>query len=211
EASAHREILISALLETVITAGPGYFLGLAAGAGLATLCVVLPRVSALLMPVAVSLRAIPIVTTAPLIVLALGRGSAGLVTIVAVMIFFPTLIACLHGLQRVPAPVARVFDSYAAGRWQMLVHARIPSALPAFFASARIAVPAAVLAATVAEWLATGTGIGNLMALSASTSNYNMLWSAIVALTALSVLGHAGVAAVERAVFARYAPEQLAR
>lgn len=211
QSAAHRETLLSALTETVVTAGPGYFAGLGAGALLAAVCVLAPRISAFLMPLAVSLRAIPIVTTAPLIVLALGRGSAGLVTIVAVMIFFPTLIACLHGLQRVPAPVQGVFDSYAAGRWQLLVHARIPSALPAFFASARIAVPAAVLAATVAEWLATGTGIGNLMALAASTSNYNMLWSAVLALTCLSVLGHAGVAAVERSVFARYAPEQLAR
>jgi len=107
--------------------------------------------------------------------------------------------------------VRGVFDSYSASAWQMLVHARIPSALPAFFASARIAVPAAVLAATVAEWLATGTGIGNLMALSASTSNYNMLWSAVLALTCLSVAGHALVSVVERAVIARYAPEQLAR
>ena len=41
--------------------------------------------------------------------------------------------------------------------------------LPAFFAAARIAVPATVLAATVAEWLATGTGMGNLMASAAVT------------------------------------------
>lgn len=211
EAAAHRETLFSALSETVLTAGPGYFAGLGAGALLAVLCVLMPRMSALVLPVAVSLRAIPIVSTAPLIVLALGRGSAGLVTIVAVMIFFPTLIASLHGLQRVPASVRGVFKSYAAGRWQMLVHAQIPAALPAFFASARIAVPAAVLAASVAEWLATGTGIGNLMALAASTSDYNMLWSAVLALTCLSVAGHAAVATVERAVFARYAPEQLAR
>lgn len=211
DAATHRETLLSALAETIVTAGPGYFVGLGAGAVLAGVCVLAPRLSEMMMPIAISLRAIPIVTTAPLIVLAFGRGSVGLVTIVAVMIFFPTLIACLHGLQRVPASVRGVFDSYAADPWQLLIHARIPSALPAFFASARIAVPAAVLAATVAEWLATGTGIGNLMALAASTSDYNMLWSAVLALTCLSVAGHAGVAALERAVFARYAPEQLVR
>jgi ABC-type nitrate/sulfonate/bicarbonate transport system permease component len=125
------------------------------------------------------------------------------------MIFFPTLIACWHGLRLVPRSVLDVFNSYAAGRWQILIHARVPAALPAFFASARMAVPAAVLAATVAEWLATGKGTGNLMALSASTSDYNMLWSIITVLTAIAVMAHALVARAEKAVFARYAPEQL--
>ncbi|MEZ5090880.1 MAG: hypothetical protein R2719_14950 [Micropruina sp.] len=40
--------------------------------------------------------------------------------------------------------------------------------LPAFLAAAWMSVPAAVLAVTVVEWLATGTGIGSLMALAAS-------------------------------------------
>jgi ABC-type nitrate/sulfonate/bicarbonate transport system permease component len=211
DAAAHRSTLFAALAETVVTAGPGYFAGLAAGAGLAAFCICVPRAAMAVLPLAVTLRAVPIVTTAPLIVLAVGRGSAGLVSIVAVMIFFPTLIACLQGLQRVPQQVLGVFDSYAAGRWQTLLHARIPAALPAFFASARMAVPAAVLAATVAEWLATGTGIGTLMALAASTSDYNLLWSAVFVLTVVSVGAHAAVAYVERLVFLRYAPEQLLR
>ena len=51
-----------------------------------------------------------------------------------------------------------MFDSYAAGRLQRLVRMRIPAMLPAFFAAARMAVPAAVLAVTVVEWLGTGHG-----------------------------------------------------
>jgi ABC-type nitrate/sulfonate/bicarbonate transport system permease component len=133
------------------------------------------------------------------------------VTIVAVMIFFPTLVACLQGLRQTPGQVMDVFDSYAAGRWQRLVHAQVPAMLPAFFASARMAVPAAFLAATTAEWLATGTGMGSLMALTASTSAYNMLWSAIVLLSVTASLGYVAVGWVERAVLSVYASEQLAR
>src|SRR5690606_30001813 len=99
----------------------------------------------------------------------------------------------------------------SAGRWATLRLAQIPAMLPAFFASARIAVPAAVLAATVAEWLATGTGIGGLMAISASTSAYGMLWSSIVLVAALSALSYALVSLVERRVLAVYASEQLNR
>ena len=71
-----------------------------------------------------------------------------------------------------------------------------------------MSVPAAVLAVTVIEWLATGRGLGHLMALSASVSGYGMLWLTVVAVTLLSGLFHALVAAVERRVLARFAPEQ---
>jgi ABC-type nitrate/sulfonate/bicarbonate transport system permease component len=129
---------------------------------------------------------------------------------VAIMIFFPTLVACLHGLRRAPGQVMDVFDSYAAGRLQRLLLAQVPAMLPAFFAAARMSVPAAVLAVTVVEWLATGSGIGSLMAMTASTSDYGMLWSSVVLVSLLSCAGYALVGAVEHAVLATYATEQLA-
>jgi sulfonate transport system permease protein len=211
DAAANRAVLFGAFGQTLGFTLPGYFAGLALGAGLAAAIVVSPGLSASVLPVAVALRSVPIVTTAPLIVLALGRGAAGTVTIVAVMIFFPTLVACLQGLRQTPGQVMDVFDSYAAGRWQRLVFAQVPAMLPAFFASARMAVPAAFLAATTAEWLATGTGMGSLMALTASTSAYNMLWSAIVLLSVTASLAYVAVGWVERAVLSVYASEQLAR
>lgn len=200
--------LMLALGQTAAYAVPGYLAGLALGAGLACLFLLRPGLAGAVLPVAVALRSIPIVTTAPLIVLALGRGAAGTVTIVAVMIFFPTLVACLQGLRQAPGQVLDVFDSYAAGPWRTLVLARLPAMLPAFFAAARMAVPAAILSVTVAEWLATGTGIGAAMALAASLSNFNLLWSAVVVMTAASVAAYLAVGAVERRVLARFAPEQ---
>jgi sulfonate transport system permease protein len=203
-----RTILLSALSETLSMAVPGYLAGLLLGAALAAALVLAPALSRGILPVAVALRAIPIITTAPLLVLALGRGTTGTITIVAVMIFFPTLIACLQGLRQTPGQIVDVFRSYGAGPLRFLFTAQIPSMLPSFFASARMAVPAALLAVTTTEWLATGKGIGVLMALTASTSNYNMLWSCIVALSLAAVTGYALVAWVERAVLRVYATEQ---
>lgn len=210
DAAATRARLAQALAETLLLLVPGYLAGLAAGAGLAMLCVLVPAVAGTAMPLALALRSVPIVTTAPLIVLALGRGATGTIVLVAVMVFFPTLVACLHGLRQVPGQAVDVFDSYAAGPVQRLLRLRIPAMLPAFFAAARMAVPAAVLAVTVVEWLATGIGIGTLMAMAASLSDYRLLWAAVAAVTALAALGHAGVGLVEARVLRRYAPEQLA-
>jgi ABC-type nitrate/sulfonate/bicarbonate transport system permease component len=210
-AAANRDVLFGALAETLAYAAPGYLAGLALGAGLAMVLALEPRLGALTMPVAVALRSIPIIATAPLIIWALGRGFAGTVSVVAVMIFFPTLVACLHGLARTPQAVLDIFASYAAGPMRRLVSAQLPAMLPALFASARMAIPAAILAVTTAEWLATGRGIGALMATTASTSDYGMLWSAIALIGLTAVAAHAAVAALEGAVLSRTSAEQLAR
>lgn len=208
DAAETRARLAAALAETAVFLLPGYLAGLLIGAGLAMALLLLPMAGALAMPLAVALRSVPIVTTAPLIVLLLGRGAMGTITLVGVMVFFPTFVACLHGLRQTPGQIRDVFDCFAAGRLRRLVDLQIPAMLPSFFAAARMAVPAAVLAVTVVEWLATGRGIGSLMALSASLSDYDMLWSSVLAVAGLSALGTAAVAALERRVLRVLAPEQ---
>jgi ABC-type nitrate/sulfonate/bicarbonate transport system permease component len=210
DAGETRATLAGALFETAAYLLPGYLAGLAAGAGLAVLLVLVPSLASTAMPLAIALRSVPIVTTAPLVVLLLGRGATGTIVLVAVMVFFPTFVACLHGLRQAPGQVMDVLDSYAAGPLARLVRVRIPAMLPAFFAAARMAVPASVLAVTVVEWLATGNGIGSLMALSASLSDYDILWSSVVLVAVLSALGYAAVGAVEARILRIYAPEQLA-
>lgn len=210
DGGATRSALVAALAETAALAVPGYLAGLAAGAGVAVLLVLAPRAATVTMPVAIALRAVPIVTTAPLVVLLLGRGAAGGVALVAIMVFFPTLIACLQGLRQAPGQALDVLRSYAASERVQLVRVRIPAMLPAFFAAARMSVPAAVLAVTVVEWLATGTGVGSLMALAASRSGYDLLAGAVVLVTALSAVGYAVVGAIESRVLRVYAPEQQA-
>ncbi|MEP4194780.1 MAG: ABC transporter permease subunit [Aliishimia sp.] len=206
---AARVTLFDAMRETLTMTIPGYLAGLVLGGAIAALLVLAPALHRGVLPVAIALRAIPIITTAPLLVLALGRGAFGTITIVAVMIFFPSLIACLQGLRQTPGQIVDVFNSYGAGRLRLLFNAQIPSMLPAFFASARMAVPAALLAVTTTEWLATGKGIGVLMALTSSTSDYNMLWSCVVVLSLAAVTGYALVAWIEQVVLRIYSSEQV--
>lgn len=210
-AAQNRDALLVAFTQTAVFLLPGYLAGLLLGAALAMVLVLVPRLSMVVMPVAVAVRSIPIVTTAPLIVLFLGRGATGTITLVAVMVFFPTLVACLHGLRQAPGQVLDVFQTYAAGALRQMIHVRVPAMLPALFAAARMSVPAAVLAVTVVEWLTTGRGLGSLMALSASTSNYDLLWSAMVVVTLVSAACYAGVSRIEQRILATYAPEQTRR
>jgi ABC-type nitrate/sulfonate/bicarbonate transport system permease component len=209
DAALTRATLLQATRETLTFLFPGYLAGLLTGATLAMALVLAPSLANTAMPLAIALRSVPIITTAPLVVLLLGRGAVGTITLIAIMVFFPTLIACLHGLRQAPGRATDVLRSYAASPAAILRHVRLPAMLPAFFAAARINVPASILAVTVVEWLATGNGLGSLMALSASLSDYDMLWSAVVLSTLLAVLGYGLIGLIERQVLATYAPEQL--
>ncbi|GAA4906533.1 hypothetical protein GCM10025789_27410 [Tessaracoccus lubricantis] len=209
DAGANRAGLLTALWETTTVALPGYFAGLVAGVFMAALFSLSDRAREALTPVAVALRCVPIIAIAPLLVAALGRGAVGTAVVVAIMTFFPTMVACLYGLGRLPGQVADVFATYDTPPARILWLGRLPAMAPAFFASARIAAPTALLAATVAEWLATGSGLGNRMAVDAATSQYTSLWATVVVVTLLALVAYGIVEFVESRVLGRVAPEQL--
>lgn len=208
-AEPNRREIIDALGATAQIAIPGYLLGLFLGAACAAVFELSNAVRRTATPFAVALRCVPIVAIAPLLVQAFGRGVSGTTTTVAIMTFFPTLVACSHGLRQTPGQVLDFYAVYDVGRVKTLLSGQVPAMLPAFFAAARIAVPTTVLAATVAEWLATGTGIGNLMSLAAVNSRYGTLWSCVVAVTVIAAVAYGVVAIIERIVLRRVAPEQL--
>lgn len=208
-AVANRREIADALGSTAQIALPGYLVGLALGVLVAAAFDLSATVRRTATPFTVALRCVPIVAIAPLLVQALGRGTIGTIFTVAILTFFPTLVACSHGLCQTPGQVLDFYAVYDVSRLRTLVSAQLPAMQPAFFAAARIAVPATVLASTVAEWLATGTGMGNLMAISAVNGRWGTMWSSVAVLTVIAAVSYGVVAFVERAVLARVAPEQL--
>ena len=210
DAAAHRDVVFGALRATLGTASAGFVIGLVGALALAAVLVAVPLLGRVLLPVAIALRSVPIVATTPLLILVFGRGQVGSVVIVAVMSFFPTMVACIVAMRRCPGQVEDVMRAYHANQWSVFTRARLPACMPALAASARIAVPASILGATVAEWLATGRGMGNLMTVSANTAQYDTLWACVVVLTLAAVVAHGLVAAAESLVLGRFAPEQRA-
>lgn len=83
---------------------------------------------------------------------------------------------------------------------QVLRKVQFPVVLPALFASLRIAAPLAMIGALLAEWLATGNGLGYLMPRSMISFNNDQLWTAVFLVTAYSVALYSVFGAVERLV-----------
>ena len=197
DSAATRSYVFGALGTTLWTTALGFAAGLVGAVATAVVFMLLPWLERSLMPIAVALRSIPIIVTTPVIIVFVGRGLLTTTAIVAVMSFFPTLVNCHGAMCRTPTGLLDVLKSYDAGSLARVRNAYLPSAMPALMASARIAVPTSLLGATVAEWLATGDGIGAVMIIAYTQNNYNVLWVSVTVLTLVAVFGYWSVAALE--------------
>ena len=185
------------------------FVGLAAGTAAALACSIVfnlrRSVEQTVMPLAMVLRSVPLVAMTPLITLVFGRGLMGVTVIAGIVTFFPTLVNVTLALRATPPASIDLFRAYGAGPLKTLRKVQLPHALPAIFASLRIAAPLALVGALLAEWLATGHGLGYLMLQSGALSNYNMLWSAAALATAFSMILYTSISGIEKLVLARFA------
>jgi ABC-type nitrate/sulfonate/bicarbonate transport system permease component len=203
-AAGHRTKLLRGLWETLFDAGVGYLAGLA-GAMIAALIFVLYRpVEQALLPVAIVIRSVPLIAMTPLIILVFGRGIIGTAVIVGIVVFFPSMVTIAFGLRSASRQSIELCQVYGASRAVIATKVLIPSSMPAFFASARVAVPSAIVGAMVAEWLSTGRGLGYAMATDPNSFDYGHLWAAVALLTAVSALLYFALTAVEAVVLARF-------
>jgi ABC-type nitrate/sulfonate/bicarbonate transport system permease component len=94
---------------------------------------------------------------------------------------------------------------YAVGWFRSMFGIRMIYAVPALAASARVAIPGSILGAVLVEILATGSGIGNTVAISIGSSDYLMLWSALAVLSGVTALLYTLLSTLESAARSRLA------
>ncbi|AUS77292.1 ABC transporter permease [Actinoalloteichus sp. AHMU CJ021] len=152
----------------------------------------------ILAPYVVILQAAPKIALAPLLVLWFGLGLGSQLALIVMLAFFPMMIAMMLGLGEVTD------DQRALGRVLNLGPARffrlvqLPTALPALFAGARIAVIDAMTGAFLAEYISAQQGLGFLMVQGRSTYDTPQLIAAVVLTVVVGLTGFALVSLVER-------------
>lgn len=190
--------LLAALAETL----PLMAVGMAAGLGFAFLLAiagaVLPGLVRGLMPVALVTQTMPLVALTPLLVLLFGRGVAVTVAITVSVTFFPAFVTIAQGLSLVPKAAFELARAYGASGWRELRLVALPASLPWLAAAARLAVPRALLGVMIAEWLATGRGLGNLLNQSRGYLDYGMIWTVALVSVLVSVALYELVGLAER-------------
>lgn len=203
-AGTNRSAVFGGLGRTLFDASLGFVAGLLVAVAVALWFVLSRTVSGMLLPLAVLVRSVPLVAMTPVLTLVFGRGILATTVISGIVVFFPSLVTMTFGLRSASRQSADVCRAYGGGTWTVARKVMLPSAVPALFASARIAVPGAVIGAMLAEWLATGQGMGYGMLQDANSFNYVDIWASVALLTGVSVLLYNVIAIAESAVLARF-------
>lgn len=113
-----------------------------------------------LFPVFIISQTLPLVAIAPLVVLWFGFGLAPKIMLVALITFFPMLVALVQGYAATDEDIQSLLASMGASRPRIFLLARLPSSLPYFFAGLRISITYAVVGAIFAEYAGAAKGLG---------------------------------------------------
>ncbi|MCT8159911.1 ABC transporter permease [Pseudoruegeria sp. SHC-113] len=179
----------------------GFLIGTCAGILLAVGIVHSRAMDMSVMPWAIASQTIPILAIAPMIIVVLNSvGIQGLLPkafISAYLSFFPVVVGMVKGLRAPDAMQLDLMKTYSASRTEVFWKLRLPSSMPYFFASMKVAIAAALVGAIVAELPAGAIrGLGARMLTGSYYGQTIQIWSALfmAALLAACLVGLVGVA-----------------
>jgi NitT/TauT family transport system permease protein len=186
-------------LEKVLYGGA---IGVAVGFVLALLVAYLPWFRRAIYPYLVTVRVLPKIAVAPLLLIYLGTGMATAVVFVALIAFFPLVLSTSAGLDRLPEAhldLLRSVDASAFAEFRV----RLRYALPDVFAGLKQSVTLATVGAVIAEWVIADSGLGFLILLASENVQTDLMLAALVVLVAEGLALYGAVVAVQRLVAVR--------
>jgi len=207
-APENRQLIWDSLQVTLVDAFIGFVAGLVAALVLATLFALSKGIEHALMPIAMLLRSVPLVALAPIIILIVGRGPAVAAVMGGIVVLFPALVNIAFGLRSASPLITDVITVYGGSPFTVLRKVALPSSLGAFFAAVKISIPGAITGALLAEWLATGQGLGGAIVAAVAQSKNFEVWASVVVVTAVSLLLYGVAQLVETLVLRRMGMER---
>ena len=160
QAWINRTALLDNTIPTIKATLAGFSLSLIAAFILSVLLDFSKLMRQALVPLFVISQTLPLVAIAPLVVLWFGFGLMPKILLVALVTFFPMLVAWLRGYSASEQEIEDLLYSMGASRLGVFYRARLPSALPFFFAGFRISITYAVVGAIFAEYAGAARGLG---------------------------------------------------
>ncbi len=154
-----------------------------------------------LLPVGNFVAALPIVGTAPIMVMWYGFDWHSKAAVVVLMVFFPVLVNTVAGLKASEAMQRDLMATWSASYWQSLFKLRLPAAMPFVFNGLKIASTLALIGALVAEFFGSPTeGMGFRINASIGQLALDMIWAEITVAAIAGSVFYGAVALIEKRV-----------
>jgi NitT/TauT family transport system permease protein len=179
--AASSDILVADFHQTFVKSVlSGYAIGCGSGLAVAVLVDRFDFLKRGLLPMGNLVSALPIVGTAPIMVMWFGFDWQSKAAVVVMMTFFPMLVNAIAGLSASDPQHRDLMRSYGAGYWSTLVKLRLPAAMPFIFNALKINSTLALIGAIVAEFFGTPTvGMGFRISTEVGRMNIDMVWAQI--------------------------------
>jgi len=181
--SERADSLWEASLVTLSEALVGLALAIILGLVVAILVDAIELVGPTVYRLSVVLYSIPIIALAPILVLWFGPTFAARAYTAMLASFLPIVINVVQGLRAAPFAISELGESLAMPRLAILLQLRFRYAMPAFFASLKIAAPSAFIAAMISEWINAERGLGINLLYAMFSFNVDALWANLVVAT----------------------------
>jgi len=194
------DILMANLAPTAIEAVVGFLLGNVAAIATATVFVHRRMIAEAFFPIAVMINTIPVVAKAPILVLLLGNGMEPKIAIAALIVFFPTLVNMVRGLESVNPQALELMRVLSASKREVFWKLRVYNSLPYLFSALKIAASMAVIGAIVGEWIGSNEGIGALIIQATYAFDTPLLYATIIVGSTFSACFFLVISAIERLV-----------
>lgn len=196
----NRGLLWANTVPTICATLMGFALSVSVAFLLSVVLDFIPRVRRALFPIFVVSQTLPLVAIAPLVVLWFGFELTPKVLIVALVTFFPMLVALVDGYESTDPEIQELLRSMGATRRRVFLAVRLPSAMPYFFAGLRISITYAVVAAIFAEYVGARAGLGIVILNAKNSFRPDLVLAAVVISSLLTLVLFAIMALVQRVV-----------
>lgn len=184
----------------------GLAISIVLGLGFAIVMDLSPVVQKALYPIIIASQTIPTTAIAPLFVLWFGYGIWSKVLVTILITFFPITITVFDGFKSTKREMEELMISYGAGKWDIFLKLKLPTALPHFFSAIKMAIPMSIIGAAIGEWLGAQSGLGYFSRRMMTQLDGAGVFAPIVLLSAVAMVIVGIVALLER-VFVKWRKE----
>ena len=184
---ADRGILLPAFGVTLVEVLLGFAVAVVAGLALAVVIDSSPTMRRAIYPLVVASQTVPIPAIAPLLLIWFGYGLLPKVLVTALIGFFAITVSAVDGFRSADREAINLVRAMGASNREVFRRVRLPSAAPAIFSGAKIAIAVCVIGAVFGELVGSHAGLGYLLTRALAQFRTDLVMAAIVLLSLMGI------------------------
>jgi NitT/TauT family transport system permease protein len=149
-------------------------------------------------PLMTGFNAVPKAAFVPILVVWFGIGVGPAVLTAFLISFFPITVNIATGLATIEPELEDVLRVLGARRWDVLVKIGLPSSMPYFYASLKVAITLAFVGTTISEMTAANEGIGYLLMSAGSSMQMGLAFGGLVVIGVMAMIMYELFAVLEK-------------